>query len=86
LGGISGIQLVLQTATIPPSIKALIFKAFGVTAYSVVCVSIAHPNIYTGHGAFLFSANLTILLKILVDTTTYHFVMQSLPRLKSIPS
>src|ERR1700683_54091 len=40
-----GVQLVLQTATMPPSIEALIFKAFGVTAYSVVRASTARPNI-----------------------------------------
>jgi len=40
-----GVQLVLQTATMPPSMEALIFKAFGVTAYSVVRASTARPNI-----------------------------------------
>jgi superfamily II DNA helicase RecQ len=40
-----GVQLVLQTATMPPSIEGLIFKAFGVTAYSVVRASTARPNI-----------------------------------------
>jgi len=40
-----GVQLVLQSATIPPSLEALTFKAFGVTAYSVVRASTARPNI-----------------------------------------
>jgi hypothetical protein len=40
-----GVQLVLQTATMLPSIEALIFKAFGVMAYSVVRASTTRPNI-----------------------------------------
>lgn len=40
-----GVQLVLQSATIPPSIEARVFKAFGVSTYSVVRTSTARPNI-----------------------------------------
>lgn len=40
-----GVQLVLQSATIPPCLEPLVFKAFGVTAYSVVRATTARPNI-----------------------------------------